>query len=64
MCATKHLTCPQLTENSRDKSGGIFETGKSHVAKSSTGKPGGRSFTSDTNVAFNVSVVVDHSESR
>ena len=57
------LTCSQLSENNIDKSRGIFETGKSHVANNSNGKLGGRSFTSDRNVAFNVSVVVDHSES-
>ena len=37
--------------------------GASHVAKSINGKPDGRSLTMDKNVAFNVSVVADHSES-
>ena len=37
--------------------------GESHVANNNKGKPGGRSLTSERNVAFNVSVVVDHNES-
>jgi hypothetical protein len=60
---TRNLTCSKPSENNIANSGGILEAGKSHVANNSNGKLGGRSLTIDRNVAFNVSVVVDHSES-